>query len=61
MTKISEQILLLKRIIASKKKYRAENVETFKITAEKSAYEIQCLEDSVKALSQIAATIGPML
>lgn len=61
MTKISEQVKLLKRIISSKKKFRAQNVEKFHITGAQSIYEIQCLEDSVKLLAQLEAIIGPMV
>lgn len=61
MTKISEQVSLLKRIIASKKKHKDLNVQSGQITSEQAEFEIKCLEDAMQTLAQIGALIKPMV
>lgn len=52
-----DQVELLKRIIASKKRYMKENVEAGNISMMQATYEITLLQDALAVLSGVYGVV----
>lgn len=57
MTKIKDQIALLKRIAKSKKQHKERNVQSGQITEEQATFEILLIEDAVQTLAALEALV----